>query len=98
MTGSQIPKQCEKNFSAYHEYGGEVEFRAALESLIASEAHLHMKEKHSGKKIPIVVLVIGGGPRTVEQILSSLENSSPCVILEVSDDFLTFTFCSQIES
>ena len=73
--------------SAQLVYGGEVEFRSALESEISNQGWKELPEgqKNSAKKIPIVVLVVGGGPRTVEQILKSVENGSPCVILEVSD-------------
>ena len=57
---------------ARHEFGGEVEFRAALESELARKFNL-----------PIVVLCVGGGPRTVELLCESVHKGTPCVFLEV---------------
>ena len=53
-------------------FGGEVEFRARIESEISRSF-----------SIPIVVLVLGGGPRTVNTVRASLEKGNPCVFLEV---------------
>jgi hypothetical protein len=36
--------------------------------------------------IPIVVLVVGGGPRTVNTVFESLEKETPCVFLESSGE------------
>lgn len=58
-----------------NKFGGEVGFRTQLESKIS---------KH--EEIPIVVLVVGGGPRTVETVLESLKKESPCVFLESSGE------------
>ncbi len=66
---------------AYHDFRGEVKFRAALEKKI-TEAE---------KKVPIVVLVIGGGPGTAESVYEAVDKGSPCVFLDVSLRwFLTF--------
>ncbi len=58
--------------NAQYNFGGEVNFRASLEAKIAET-----------RQIPIVVLVVGGGPRTAKSILEALEKGTPCVVLEV---------------
>ena len=66
--------------NAQHNFGGEVKFRASLEAKIA-QTH----------QIPIVVLVIGGGPRTAKSIYQALEKGTPCVVLEVFELFSDLT-------
>ncbi len=58
---------------AKHDFGGEVKFRADLEKALT-------KEEDS---IPIVVLVIGGGPRTAESVYEAVKYNTPCVFLDV---------------
>jgi hypothetical protein len=55
-----------------HEFGGEVAFRADLES------SLNKKFGCSS-----VVIVVGGGPRTARFVFESVEEKTPCVFLEV---------------
>lgn len=50
-----------------------VKFRANLESAIAKKFN----------KCSIVVLVVGGGPRTIEGVYEALKQGTPCVFLEV---------------
>lgn len=50
-------------------YGGEIKFRGKLESSI------------SRRGIPIVLLVLEGGPGTIDTVFESIKNNSPCVII-----------------
>ena len=62
---------------ARHGYGGEIQFRADLEAELA-------KRYIS----PIVLLVLGGDLITVVGILEALDRGTPCVFLEVKEDFI----------
>lgn len=55
--------------------GAEVPFRAALERFISNSL-----------KIPIIVLVVGGGFRTAESIEQAVQRETPCVFLESSGE------------
>lgn len=59
--------------SKYGEFGGEINFRAELESEISK-----------AKKCPIVLVVVEGGPNTVSTVYQSLQNETPCVIIDKS--------------
>ncbi len=37
-------------------------------------------------KIPVVVLVVGGGPRTIKLVYESISKGTPCVLLESSGE------------
>ncbi len=50
-------------------------FRGKLESAIAS---------HNHEAIPIVVVVLEGGPNTISTVLASVRNGSPCVFVDGS--------------
>jgi hypothetical protein len=63
-----------------HDFGGEVEFRAELESRI-SKMQIDKETATS-----MVVLVVGGGPRTVEMVLNTVQKGNPCVFLESSGE------------
>ena len=54
-------------------FGGEINLRGKLESAISK----------SSNGIPVVVLVLEGGPNTLETVLNSVKNGSPCVFIEV---------------
>lgn len=58
-------------------YGGEIPFRARLESEIS-------KGTSKENAIPIVLVVIEGGPNTAKTVLESLENRTPCVVIDVN--------------
>ncbi|KAG9271648.1 transient receptor potential cation channel subfamily M member 2-like [Astyanax mexicanus] len=62
-------------------YGAEIELRGHLEKLISDQP---LGQKESGVKIPVVCVVLDGGPGTLNTIYSSMMNSTPCVILEGS--------------
>ncbi|RNA11750.1 transient receptor potential cation channel subfamily M member 2-like [Brachionus plicatilis] len=53
--------------SKYNDFGGEIQFRAKLESEISKI-----------KKIPIILVVVEGGPNTAATVLESLKKSIPC--------------------
>ncbi len=55
-------------------YGGcEIGFRSQLEATI-----------NDYKKVPVVVIVIEGGPSVVWSCLKSVQNNIPCVFINVS--------------
>ncbi|XP_053482029.1 transient receptor potential cation channel subfamily M member 2 [Ictalurus furcatus] len=62
-------------------YGAEIELRGRLEKLISDQP---LEKPESELKIPVVCVVLGGGPGTLNTIYSSMMNSSPCVVLEGS--------------
>jgi hypothetical protein len=67
---------------ARHDFGGEVEFRAKIESKLAKDFNS-----------PIVVLVVGGGPRTAASVYEAVKKDTPCVFLEGSGEAVNlFTF------
>ncbi len=55
-------------------FGGEIDFRARLES-------------HIQHQIPVVVVVIEGGPNTVKTVLKSIQNKIPCIFVDKSGRF-----------
>jgi hypothetical protein len=67
--------------NAEHKFGGEVDFRANLESEIAKGEWIELKSR---KKIPIVVIVLGGGPRTAEYVYRAVKIGTPCVFIDVT--------------
>uniref|UniRef100_A0AAR2KSS3 TRPM SLOG domain-containing protein n=1 Tax=Pygocentrus nattereri TaxID=42514 RepID=A0AAR2KSS3_PYGNA len=62
-------------------YGVEIDVRGRLEKLISEQP---LGNKESGVKIPVVCVVLDGGPGTLNTIYNSMMNSTPCVILEGS--------------
>ncbi|KAI4893011.1 hypothetical protein NFI96_027337 [Prochilodus magdalenae] len=62
-------------------YGVEIEVRGRLEKLISEQP---LGNRENGVKIPVVCVVLDGGPGTLNTIYSSMMNSTPCVILEGS--------------
>jgi hypothetical protein len=72
---------------AYHDFRGEVKFRADLEERIT-------KVVMKNNDIPTVVLVIGGGPGTAQFVYETVKKNTPCVFLDVQflpENF--FLFC-----
>nr|DBA20103.1 TPA: hypothetical protein GDO54_015833 [Pyxicephalus adspersus] len=62
-------------------YGVEILLRAKLEKFISEQT----KEKGGvAIKIPIVCVVLEGGPGTLDTIYNAINNSTPCVIVEGS--------------
>jgi shikimate kinase len=68
-----------------HEFGGEVAFRADLESGLSKKFACSS-----------VVIVVGGGPRTARFVFESVEENTPCVFLEVNFDSIFHYFKSLI--
>ncbi|XP_066542683.1 transient receptor potential cation channel subfamily M member 2-like [Hoplias malabaricus] len=62
-------------------YGGEIDLRGRLEKLISEKP---LENRDSRLKIPVVCVVLNGGPGTLETIYNSMMNSTPCVILKGS--------------
>ncbi|XP_028446835.1 transient receptor potential cation channel subfamily M member 2 isoform X4 [Perca flavescens] len=62
-------------------YGVEIELRSRLEKCISGK-HLGNEESHM--TIPVVCVVLDGGPGTLNTIYNAMLNGTPCVILEGS--------------
>ncbi|XP_077071926.1 transient receptor potential cation channel subfamily M member 2 isoform X3 [Siphateles boraxobius] len=62
-------------------YGVEIELRTCLERHISQQS---LGNKESGVKIPVVCVVLNGGPGTLNTIYNSMLNNTPCVVLEGS--------------
>lgn len=62
-------------------YGVEIELRTRLEKHISQQS---LGNRESGVKIPVVCVVLDGGPGTLNTIYNSMLNNTPCVVLEGS--------------
>ncbi|XP_073330411.1 transient receptor potential cation channel subfamily M member 2 isoform X2 [Pagrus major] len=62
-------------------YGVEIELRSRLEKCIAGK---RLGNKENSVTIPVVCVVLDGGPGTLNTIYNAMLNSTPCVILEGS--------------
>ncbi|XP_059896927.1 transient receptor potential cation channel subfamily M member 2 [Gadus macrocephalus] len=62
-------------------YGVEIELRSRLEKFISQKP---LGNSESGLKIPVVCVVLDGGPGTLNTIFNAMLNGTPCVILEGS--------------
>ncbi|XP_045910552.1 transient receptor potential cation channel subfamily M member 2 isoform X2 [Micropterus dolomieu] len=62
-------------------YGVEIELRSRLEKYISGKS---LGTKESGITIPVICLVLDGGPGTLNTIYNAMQNNTPCVILEGS--------------
>uniref|UniRef100_A0A6Q2XA02 Transient receptor potential cation channel, subfamily M, member 2 n=1 Tax=Esox lucius TaxID=8010 RepID=A0A6Q2XA02_ESOLU len=62
-------------------YGVEIELRSRLERLISQQP---LGNKESGVRIPVVCVVLEGGPGTLNTIYMAMLNGTPCVVLEGS--------------
>ncbi|XP_059502989.1 transient receptor potential cation channel subfamily M member 2 isoform X2 [Stegostoma tigrinum] len=63
------------------QYGVEIPLRAQLEKYISKQ---RMGTEDVGIEIPIVCVVLEGGPGTLNTIYNAMENGTPCVIVEGS--------------
>jgi hypothetical protein len=59
-------------------FGGEIPFRAKLEAEIA-------KGDSTTRPIPVLMVVIEGGPLTVQCVLASVRQNIPCLFIDVKD-------------
>ncbi|XP_027147042.1 transient receptor potential cation channel subfamily M member 2 isoform X1 [Larimichthys crocea] len=62
-------------------YGVEIELRTRLEKCVSRK---HLGNKGSGLTIPVVCVVLDGGPGTLNTIYNAILNGTPCVVLEGS--------------
>nr|XP_014345762.1 PREDICTED: transient receptor potential cation channel subfamily M member 2 [Latimeria chalumnae] len=62
-------------------YGVEIPLRTKLEEFISNQT---LKKKGVGIKIPVVCVVLEGGPGTLDTIHNAITNGTPCVIVEGS--------------
>jgi hypothetical protein len=73
------------------EFGAEIDFRANLENELNQGKKLkeYLLDKHSrasssnGEKIPMILIVVQGGPNTLKTIYESVRNNTPVLILAV---------------
>ncbi|XP_063806758.1 transient receptor potential cation channel subfamily M member 2-like [Pseudophryne corroboree] len=63
------------------QYAVEIPLRTQLEKFISQKK---IQETESAIKIPIVCVVLEGGPGTLETIYNSMRNNTPCVIVKGS--------------
>ncbi|XP_041662819.1 transient receptor potential cation channel subfamily M member 2-like isoform X1 [Cheilinus undulatus] len=63
------------------QYGVEIELRSRLEKCVSRK---HLGNKESGVTIPVVCVVLDGGPGTLNTIYNAMLCGTPCVILEGS--------------
>ncbi|XP_067370897.1 transient receptor potential cation channel subfamily M member 2 isoform X3 [Channa argus] len=62
-------------------YGVEIELRSRLEKCISRKP---LGAKESGVTIPVVCVILDGGPGTLNTIYNAMLNGTPCVVLEGS--------------
>ncbi|KAK3543297.1 hypothetical protein QTP70_014040 [Hemibagrus guttatus] len=62
-------------------YGAEIDLRGRLEKLISDQP---LENSESELKIPIVCVVLDGGPGTLNTIYNAMMNGTPCVVMEGS--------------
>ncbi|XP_037542317.1 transient receptor potential cation channel subfamily M member 2 [Nematolebias whitei] len=62
-------------------YGVEIELRTRLEKCISRK---HLANKDSRVTIPVVCVVLNGGPGTLNTIYNAMLNGTPCVVFEGS--------------
>ncbi|KAM9804936.1 transient receptor potential cation channel subfamily M member 2-like [Neosynchiropus ocellatus] len=62
-------------------YGAEIELRSRLEKCISSK---HLCNTGNSTTVPVVCLILDGGPGTLNTIYNAMQNDTPCVILEGS--------------
>jgi len=56
-----------------NKFGGEIELRAKFEASMAEQY-----------KIPAILIVVGGGPNTLDFITKSIEKNMPCLFIDVN--------------
>ncbi|CAL8265823.1 unnamed protein product [Lota lota] len=62
-------------------YGVEIELRSRLEKFISQQP---LGNSENGLKVPVVCVVLDGGPGTLNTIFNAMLKGTPCVILEGS--------------
>ncbi|MGH0117658.1 UNVERIFIED_CONTAM: hypothetical protein FKN15_041850 [Acipenser sinensis] len=62
-------------------YGAEIALRGKLEKFICEQT---LGSTDNGIKIPVVCVVLEGGPGTLDTIYSAMMNGTPCVVMEGS--------------
>jgi hypothetical protein len=59
-------------------YSGEIRFRGEFEKRLTNFS------QNADEKIPLVLLVVGGGPNTYKTCVAAIKAGSPCVFIDVS--------------
>lgn len=66
----------------YREFGTEITFRGLLEKKISQI--MTDGDEASATNVPVVSIVVEGGPGTLTTVRAAIDNATPVVILEVS--------------
>jgi hypothetical protein len=70
-------------------FGGEIDFRARLETEICSGSYKQIDDSIAANrdelKIPLVLVVFDGGPNTVNTVYKSILQKTPCLFVHVND-------------
>ena len=77
-------------------FGGEINIRTQLESAVSNYHSGQSKAKENKDKIPVIVLVIGGGPNTFNTVYESVKNNSPCIFIVVIISDRNLAFCKYL--
>lgn len=68
--------------SHQNQYGGEIEYRARFEAYMNKTVKV---DEYDG--VPVVMIVLGGGPNTARQIIHSVKKKIPCIFVNKSGRF-----------
>lgn len=66
----------------FRKFGGEIEFRGLFEKFVSQM--MTDGDESSSTKVPVVSIVVEGGPGTLDTVKAAIDNATPVVILEVS--------------
>lgn len=69
----------------FRTFGGEIEFRGLFEKFISQM--MTDGDESSSTNVPVVSIVVEGGPGTLTTVKAAIDNATPVVILEVSVSF-----------
>lgn len=102
LTNKQSNSEISANLDPFHthfimvdnahlnKFGGEISYRAQLESAISQRSSMICEYKNhisNSANTPLVLLVIGGGRKTLDQVCESIKKEIPCVFFDESGKF-----------
>lgn len=67
----------------FRKFGTEIEFRGQFEKTIAREM-TNADSAASATNVPVVCIVVEGGPGTLVTVRAAIDNHTPVVVLDVS--------------
>lgn len=74
----------------FRKFGTEIEFRGVFEKVISKM--MTGGDQMSATNIPVVSIVVEGGPGTLDTVKAAIDNATPVVILEVRDTMRRLRF------